>query len=293
MTLLSTEKLTKLYAPDTGAQSINIELNKGEIVGFIGPNGAGKSTTMEMIMHLIAHDSGRISVFGKDIESRDNFIEHLEKIGYMPAEGGLYGFLKVRELVDHCGSFYKRYNRKKVFELVDEIKLDPEKTISQLSSGNKKKLSFIISIVNDPEILILDEPTSSLDPLVQKQLLDKISDMRSEGKAILLSSHTLSEVQSVCDRVYLIKDSRIILSERTLKLLDNTQRKITVKNIQKSLLTKLIKMSGLNEIQKGENELSFYTNRTQKVIKVLVENKHYDFLIEQPTLEKMFMEYYK
>ena len=288
-TVLEIINLKKYYGKIRGVEDVSIKLNTGEAYGFIGPNGAGKSTTIRTLMNLINKTSGKIIINGKELDKND--LELKESIGYLPSEIYLYDDLTVKEMLDFHESFYKKDTTKKRKELVKLLKLDESKKVEDLSLGNSKKLGIILALMHEPKILILDEPTSGLDPIMQNVFYELLLEEKKKGTTILYSTHILSEVSKICDRIGIIKEGKIIKED-------------TVENILKNSMTYLTIES--DDIDSIKNELQFKVvseqNNTVKFINTLNPNELMDkiskykinkLLIEDVSIEDLFMEYYK
>lgn len=209
--ILEIENLTKYYGSVKGVENLSLQLKKGEIFGFIGPNGAGKSTTIRSVMNLINKTGGRVLIENREFNKDDTDIK--EKIGYLPSEISLYDDLTVKEMLDYHESFYKKPVHARRTELVQRLELDEKKKIEDLSLGNFKKLGIVLAFMHEPQILILDEPTSGLDPIMQNVFYDLLKEERSKNKTIFYSTHVLSEVSKICDRVGIIRDGHLIKVE--------------------------------------------------------------------------------
>ena len=288
-TVLEIINLKKYYGKIRGVEDVSIKLNSGEAYGFIGPNGAGKSTTIRTLMNLINKTSGKIIINGKELDKND--LELKESIGYLPSEIYLYDDLTVKEMLDFHESFYKKDTSKRRKELVKLLKLDESKKVEDLSLGNSKKLGIILALMHEPKILILDEPTSGLDPIMQNVFYELLLEEKKKGTTILYSTHILSEVSKICDRIGIIKEGKIIKED-------------TVENILKNSMTYLTIES--DDIDSIKNELQFKVvseqNNTVKFINTLNPNELMDkiskyninkLLIEDVSIEDLFMEYYK
>ena len=209
--ILEIKELTKYYGKIKGVENLSFTLKEGEIFGFIGPNGAGKSTTIRSIMNLINKTSGKVYIDGKEFDKND--IEIKEKIGYLPSEIYLYDDLTVKGILDYHEKFYKKEIHKRRVELVKLLELDEEKNIEDVSLGNLKKIGIILALMHEPKILILDEPTSGLDPIMQNIFYNILKEEKKKGTTILYSTHILSEVSKICDRVGIIKDGQLVKIE--------------------------------------------------------------------------------
>lgn len=287
--ILEIINLKKYYGKIRGVEDVTIKIKEGEVYGFIGPNGAGKSTTIRTLMNLINKTSGTILINQKEYDKND--IELKEMIGYLPSEISLYDDLTVKEMLDFHESFYKKDLSKKRKELVKLLKLDESKKIEDLSLGNSKKLGIILSLMHEPKILILDEPTSGLDPIMQNIFYHLILEEKKKGTTILYSTHILSEVSKICDKIGIIKDGKII-KEDTVKNLEKNN--ITYLTISSKDINKIKKELDLKIISEYDNTIKFINNLEPKeLMKKILEYDIEKLLIEELSIEDLFMEYYK
>ena len=199
MNVIEVKNLTKTYGKSRGISDVSFNVEQGEIFGFIGPNGAGKSTTIRTLLSLIHPTSGSATIFGKDIVKDAPAIK--KDIGYLPSEVFYYDNMRVKDLLKYSASFYKKDCRKRMNELAEIMELDLNRKIDDLSLGNKKKVGIVQGLLHEPKLIILDEPTSGLDPLMQHKFFELLEEENKKGATILFSSHILSEVQRLCDRV--------------------------------------------------------------------------------------------
>ena len=287
-TILEIQELTKYYGKVKGVENLSLKLNKGEIFGFIGPNGAGKSTTIRSIMNLINKTQGRVLVEG--VEFNKNDISTKEKIGYLPSEINLYDDLTVKEMLDYHEKFYNKNIHQKRKELVDRLKLDETKNIEDLSLGNLKKLGIVLALMHEPKILILDEPTSGLDPIMQNVLYELLLEEKKKGTTIFYSTHILSEVSKICDRVGIIKDGELVKIEKMEEL---SKKSLTFVTIASNDIAKIQKELNIDVKVNGDNIIKFACNMSyNELIKVLTKYDISKLLIEEATLEDMFLHYY-
>jgi len=287
--ILEIQNLTKYYGKIRGVENLSLKLEEGEIFGFIGPNGAGKSTTIRSIMNLINKTSGKVLIENKEFKKDD--IEIKEKIGYLPSEIYLYDDFTVKEMLDYHEKFYKKDIHKRRIELVKILQLDEKKNIEDLSLGNLKKLGIILALMHEPKILILDEPTSGLDPIMQNVFYDLLKEEKKKGTTIFYSTHILSEVSKICDRVGIIKDGKLIKIEDMEEL---SNKNLTFIKITSSEIKEIIKELEIEAISEDENCVKFANNISHdELIKKLAKYKIDRILIEEATLEDMFLHYYK
>lgn len=281
--------LKKYYGDIRGVEDVSLTLNKGEIYGFIGPNGAGKSTTIRTIMNLINKTSGTILINGKEFDKDD--IELKKIIGYLPSEINLYSDLTVKETIDFHLSFYKENLNKRRKYLVNTLKLDESKKIDELSFGNLKKVGIVLALIHNPKILILDEATNGLDPIMQNIFFDLLLEEKKKGTTILYSTHILSEVSKVCDRIGFIKEGIII--EEVLKG-DINNKNITYLTIESNDIDEIESTLNLKVIEKNNNTIKFINNLLpNQLIKKISKYKIEKLLIEEVSIEDLFIEYYK
>ena len=287
--ILEIQNLTKYYGKIKGVENLSLKLNRGEIFGFIGPNGAGKSTTIRSIMNLINKTSGKVLIEGKEFLKDDIVIK--EKIGYLPSEIYLYDDLTVKEMLDYHERFYKKNIHGRRTELVKRFELDEEKKVEDLSLGNLKKLGIVLSFMHEPKILILDEPTSGLDPIMQNRFYELLKEEKQKGATIFYSTHILSEVSKICDRVGIIKEGKLIQVEKIDDLLKKGLTYVTLTSRDND---KIISDLNLNVSNKNEDTIRFSNSiSSDKLIKELSKYSIDRILIEEATLEDMFLHYYK
>lgn len=279
--------LCKNYGKARGVTNINLTVYDGEIFGFIGPNGAGKSTTIRTMLNFLFPTSGEIKILGMDAVKDSALIK--EEIGYVPSEVNYYDYMKVRDLLDFSASFHKDIDLKRIDELCEEFELDQNKKISELSFGNKKKVAIIQALLSKPKLLILDEPTNGLDPLMQNKLFEVLENARKAGTTIFLSSHNLVEVEKYCDRVGIVKDGVIVDVKDVSQINHGAIKKVVVTTTKKLTL----KVKGINDIEFKNNELHFkFDGIIQELLQELAKHDIKDIAIVPLSLEEDFLEYY-
>ena len=287
--ILEIKNLTKYYGKILGVKNLSLTLNEGEVFGFIGPNGAGKSTTIRSIMNLINKTEGTILIDGTEFNKDD--IKLKEQIGYLPSEINLYDDLTVKQMLNYHEQFYKKNIHNRRCELVKRLKLDESKKIEDLSLGNAKKLGIILAFMHEPKLLILDEPTSGLDPIMQQTFYELLKEEKEKGTTIFYSTHILSEVSKVCDRVGIIKEGKLLKVE-TMEQMRN--KNFTFVTIESKEVEKIIKNLKLDIKPQSTNVIKFKNELSPDVlIKELSKYKIDKLLIEEATIEDIFLHYYK
>ncbi len=290
--VLKTIELTKDYGMGRGALDINIDLKEGEIIGFLGPNGAGKTTTMKLIMNLAVADKGSVEMFGETMDSESTRLKHIDRIGFLPGEPAFYD-VRIESVLNYSAKL-SGLNTKRVKELSERYELDITKKFSQLSLGNKKKVGIVNCFLNNPTLLIMDEPSNSLDPIIQSRLFEDILEVKEKGGSVLLSSHILNEVEKIADTIVMIKDARIVTTATRKEVLSNDHRKILVEDIPKELLLKLKKLDHVSLFKNvGHEDYEFLTTSAKEVISLFVENNYFSFFVAKLTLEEIFLKNYK
>jgi len=291
MYAIEINNLTKTYGNSRGITDISFNIEVGEIFGFIGPNGAGKSTTIRTLLSLIYPTSGSAKIFGKDCIE---FAPEIKKeIGYLPSEVFYYDNMKVIDLLKYSASFYKKDCTKRIKELAEIMDLDLTKKIDDLSLGNKKKVGIVQGLLHEPKLIILDEPTSGLDPLMQQRFFDLLEEENKKGATILFSSHILSEVQRLCNRVAIIKEGKIVTVEKISTLKENNFKRFKLETTDE-IDQNFLNIDGVNKIEIKGNSISFlFKGNINKVMKKIAEIEIENLWIEEPDLEEIFMHYYE
>jgi ABC-2 type transport system ATP-binding protein len=285
--------LSKSYGKARGIEHLNLEIDQGEIFGFIGPNGAGKSTTIRILMNMIFPTSGSARIMGMDVIKETKKIKR--QVGYIPSDANAYSSMDVLEFLTYCLHFYDVTDGEgKITELSELFKLDLSRKIADLSLGNRKKVSIIQSLLHSPKLLILDEPTTGLDPLMQSVFFDLLRSENMKGMTIFFSSHILGEVQMLCKRVAIIKEGKIIQVEDIDNLRKKQLKKVSVEFAEKADKDSFNIQGVENMINRGDNTLSFmYSGNLNILISYLTGKKLVNIMIEEPSLDEIFMHYYK
>ena len=290
MSIIEVNNLTKYYGKARGIVDVSFKVDEGEIFGFIGPNGAGKSTTIRLFLSLIYPTSGDARIFGKDVIKFGPEIR--QDIGYLPSEVFYYEGMKVLDLLKYSASFYNRDCIDRLFELAEIMELDLKRRIDDLSYGNKKKVGIVQGLLHSPKLIILDEPTAGLDPLMQQNFFDLIREENQRGATVFFSSHILGEVQRLCSRVAIIKEGSIINIQDIKTLQKDNYKKIRL--VAEKLDPKPFDFVGISNLILEDGELSFfYKGDINQVTNVLGKMQLADVVIEEPTLEEIFIHYYE
>ena len=287
MEVMKTTKLTKYYGKVRGIKELDLTVTHGEFFGFIGPNGAGKSTTIRTVLGLIAPTSGDAMIFGKDITKEREAI--LQNIGYLPSEALFYQGMKVKDILRLSADLRKVDCSAESKRLCERLQLDTARKIDDLSFGNRKKVAIVCALQHRPELLVLDEPTGGLDPLMQKEFFDILRERNREGTTIFLSSHVLSEIQRNCTRAAIIRDGRIIAQGSVDDLSKTSAKRITVHGS-----IHLENLSGVRDRKAGEDGISFlYSGDMGSLLRTLASGQVDDLTVTEPDLEEIFLHYYE
>ena len=284
--------LTKYYGKVRGIEHVDLKIEEGEIFGFIGPNGAGKSTTIRILLNLIFPTGGSARIMGMDVVRETRRIKRL--VGYIPSDANAYASMDVREFLCYCLRFYGLHNgQQKMIRLAKMLELDLNRKVSTLSLGNRKKVSIIQSLLHSPRLLIMDEPTTGLDPLMQALFFELLQEENRRGMTIFFSSHVLNEVQMLCKRVAIIKEGRIIRLEDIETLRKKHLKKVQIE-LGEELNAQTIAIPGIeNMIIQSDKVLSFtYSGDMNILISILAARKVVSLTIEEPSLKEVFMHYY-
>lgn len=291
MTVVQLERLTKVYRGNVlGISEMTFAIEEGEVFGFIGPNGAGKSTTIRTLLNLIYPTSGSARVFGKDSVRHSKDIRR--KIGYLPSEVHYYDDMKVADLLRYSEKFYGKSNPRRMQQLAKRLDLDLSRKIEDLSFGNRKKVGIVQALLHEPKLLILDEPTGGLDPLMQHVFFELLAEERSKGTTIFFSSHILSEVQKMCDRVAIIREGKLVQVESIDNLTRNSFKTVTLRYNEPT--EPQLDLDGIKGQETHGNEVHLlYGGDVKALLSRIQAEPITDVRIEEPSLEEIFMHYYE
>ncbi|MCM3716363.1 ABC transporter ATP-binding protein [Halalkalibacter oceani] len=291
MSVLVTQSLTKQFGSFTALKDVSIDVREGEVYGFIGPNGAGKSTTIRILLGALKASGGRAEIFGKDVWQ--DALEIHKRLAYVPGDVHLWPNLTGGEVIDLFGRMRGSYNQKRKNELIELFSFDPTKKCRTYSKGNRQKVALISAFSSEADLFILDEPTSGLDPLMERVFQECVAQEKAQGKSILLSSHILSEVERLCDRVGIIREGEMIETGTLEELRHLTRTNLTVRT--KEPLTGLTELKGVHDVEQEDGTVHLQVDGEELDL-VMKHISGYGIVkLESgpPTLEDLFMRHYE
>ena len=289
--VIETRALTVYYGKHRGILDVDLTVEKGEVFGFLGPNGAGKTTTQRVLLDVFSPTSGSASIFGLDCQKQG--VELRKRVGYLPGELALYANTKASEFFQMYEYLRGEKGSKGYWrELAHRLDLDTSRKIRQFSRGNKQKVGVVAAFMSRPDLLILDEPTGGLDPLVQQTVLEMVREVKADGRTVFFSSHILSEVQAVCDRVGIIREGQIVALQKVEDLMAARLNRITM--IFESLPPAgIFKISGVTEMERTEKSITLeVTENLAEVLAIAARNQIMDIETHNLSLEDIFLAYY-
>jgi len=286
MDVIETKNLTKYYGKIKGVEDLTFTVKKGEIFGFLGPNGAGKTTTIRTLLGYLHPTKGEAFIFGKNIN--ENIVEIKTNVGYIPGDLNLYGHLTGKQFLDYFASLRRR-DMTLLGDLLEIFEVPLERKIKGYSKGMKQKLGIIQAFMDDPTLVIMDEPTSSLDPLLQQKFYEFLNKQKKKGKTMFFSSHVLSEVDKICDRVGIIRDGRLV----TLEDVESLKRK-RGKKIKLKIKEKMETFKGPKDMKIKDGWIEFIAlDDIDHWIKKLAQYTILDLEINEFSMEDIFIHYYE
>ncbi len=285
MEAIKTTELTKYYGKARGIIGLNLSVEEGECFGFIGPNGAGKSTTIRTLLGLISPSSGTASVLGKDIVAEKTAI--LKETGYLPSEAVFYAGMKVKDILKLSADLRGMDCSREADILCQRLQLDTSRKVDELSFGNRKKVAIVCALQSKPSLLILDEPTGGLDPLMQREFFEIIRERNSRGATVFLSSHILTEVQHNCSRAAVIREGRIIACDSVDALGNSNAKRISVTG-----QVDLGDLKGIRDLKEGSTTSFLFSGDMNLLLKKLARGNVSDLSVSEPDLEEIFLHYY-
>ncbi len=289
---IHTESLTKHYGAVEALSDLDLTVHQGEVFGFLGPNGAGKTTMIRTVLDLIRPTAGRASILGMDTHA--HAVELRNHVGYLPGDLALYPKLTGRETLRYFANLRGGVDWDFVDGLADRLDSDLSIRVSDYSSGNRQKVGLIQAFMNRPSVLILDEPSIGLDPLVQQEFQAMLREVREEGRTVFLSSHTLSEVERVADRVGIIRRGRLVVVEAVEALKAKAVRRLTL-DFERQVRPELFAdMEGVHDVIADATSLSVSIDGPMReVLRVAMENGVVSVDTIEADLEEIFLDYYR
>ncbi len=289
--IIQTEKLTKSYGQSRGIIDLDLNVAEGEVFGFLGPNGAGKSTTIRTLLDLIRPTSGQALIFGLD--SHQDMLAIHKRTGILPGELALYPKLTGEQNLSYLAHLRGLVELAYVRELAERLNADLSKQVKNYSSGNKQKIGLIQAFMHRPELLILDEPTNGLDPLVQQEFYKLIKEAKAAGQTVFLSSHILPEVERVCDRVGIIREGRLVAVETVAALKAKAVRQLEIVFAEDAPLSEFANLPGVRDVTAHNSHLRCkVVGSLDEVIKAAAHHTVVNVISEEPNLEEIFLAYY-
>ena len=286
--------LLKSYGSVRALKGVDLEVRQGEIFGFLGPNGAGKTTTIRCLLDMIRPNGGKVRVFGLDPQREPVAVR--ARVGYLPGELHFDQNMKVEGILRYFNQLrHARADWEYVRQLADRLDLNLNIVIKNLSKGNKQKVGVIQALMHKPELLMLDEPTSGLDPLVQQEVLRIIRNAQKEGATVFFSSHNLSEVQQIADRVGIIRSGHVVEVAETSSLVNRSLRRVYVRFKQPVEVESLARVPGVKVLSHDDN-LSLVLQVEGEMDALITTLSNYPvsaFETEPPSLEEIFLAYYE
>lgn len=289
MEIIKIENITKSYGKIKAVDNLTLSVQKGEIYGFIGPNGAGKSTTIRMLLNFLSVDCGKLSIFGLSPISDEVIIK--QQTGYVSSDTFMYNDMKVSELFRFTESFYKINAKERIKKLIEILDIDINKRFEQLSFGNRKKVSIACALLHSPKLIILDEPSNGLDPVIRINLYELLKEEQKKGVTIFFSSHVLGEVQKFCTKIGLIKEGKLIRETSAFEFTNVGYSQVHVESDEKIDFLKLNGIAGME--QTGQTYNFIYSGNLNELIKLLSTIKIKSLHIAEPEIDDVFIHYFK
>lgn len=291
--LIQTAGLTKLYGAQVGLLDLDLQVEEGEVFGLLGPNGAGKTTTIRLLLDFIKSTNGSAMVFGLD--TRHGSKEIRRRTGYLPGDFTTYPNLAARHVFDYFTNL-RGTPSPDLDRLCERFRLDPGRKVGELSRGNRQKVGLVQAYMGAPELLVLDEPTTGLDPLLQVEFQELVLEQKAAGKTQFISSHQLPEVEAICDRVGIIRDGRLVALETMAALKARARTKVTVTLAGSSAaeaMTQFAQLAGVSGVEvNGDRVTLRHSGDIDPVIKVAARFTVASFESQPPALDEVFMAYY-
>jgi ABC-2 type transport system ATP-binding protein len=289
--VISARHLTLSYGDRRGIRDVNLEVSAGEIFGFLGPNGAGKSTTIRVLLGFLRASSGSASIFGQDCWSRSAIIK--QNVGYVPGDVRLYPWLTARRGFQLLSEVRGEKLLQAGLELAERFQLEPDLPVRKMSRGNRQKVALVLALVHRPRLVILDEPTSGLDPLMQDTLIACLREMAKAGHTVFFSSHTLSEVEAICDRVAIVRDGSIVSDESLSDMKQQAPRSVVLTfRDDESAATVVLPEAARLQQRAGPTVKLLLHGTAAEFLRWASQQTLVDISIGVPDLETLFRQFY-
>ncbi len=287
-----TDGLTKDYGGGRGLFDLDLEVARGEVLGFLGPNGAGKSTTMRLLLDLIRPTAGRAWVLGFD--TRAASLEIRRRVGYLPGDLALYQKLTAGQMLEHLAALRGGVDRAHLNTLVERFAVELDRPIADLSTGNRQKVGLVQAFMHDPELLILDEPIAGLDPLVQQSFHALLREVTDGGATVFLSSHTLSEVERVADRAAILRAGRLVITESLERLRAQAIQRLEIEFAGSPPLAELRSLPQVREVEANHRHVNIsFEGSADAIVKALARHEVRAIRSHDDDLERIFLRYYR
>lgn len=289
--VIETRDLTVYYGKHRGINKINLTVEEGEVFGFLGPNGAGKTTTQRVLMDVIHPSAGQAMIFGMDCQHEG--VEIRKRVSYLPGELALYPTMKAKAFFDMLESLHPHVVDKTFRNnLCERLDLDPTRKMKEYSRGNKQKVGLVSAFMGKPDLLILDEPTGGLDPLVQQTVMEMVREVKDDGRTVFFSSHILPEVQAVCDRVGIIRDGELVTTEKVETLTHQSFKRVTL-TFREMPPADTFAIDGVTETGRDDDTIKLEVQQNlPQVMELAVPYGIVDLDTPHVTLEEIFLNFY-
>ncbi len=290
--VIETKQLTKTYGSRRGITDVNLNVAEGEIFGFLGPNGAGKSTTIRLLMGFLAPTSGSARIFEQDCWRDGSSLRH--DVGYVAGDVRLYPWLTAKKAFQIVSEVRGHDVATRGNELAERFRLETDLPVRKMSRGNRQKVALVLALAHDPKLVVLDEPTSGLDPLMQDTLADCLREMSTRGSTVFFSSHTLSEVETLCDRVAIVRDGSIVVDDRIQNLKSQAPRSVTLTFESEADAASVVLPEGAELVRAHRNQCVItVTGSSVECARWATSQPVTDVSISPPNLEVLFRSYYQ
>ena len=289
--MIEIERLTRRYGSRTGVEGVSLRIDAGSLFGFLGPNGSGKTTTIRVLLGFLRPTEGRASLFGRDCWQAGRQIR--QDVGYLPGDLRLYPSWTGQQYLRLFGQIRRRDIAAAGGDLADRFSLDMAVPVRKMSRGMRQKLGLLLALAHEPQLLILDEPTASLDPLMQEQLLQLLRALAEKGHTVFFSSHTLSEVERLCDRVAIVREGRLVADETLETLRGRARRRFTIRWVQLTDAAE-VKPPPFLSVDERRNRTwdGSLTGETPQLVQWAATQPIEDITIGHPDLDSLFRRYY-